>query len=452
MSHSSSNGQVSQVVPRVVIVGAGFAGVNAAQKLAKAPVEVLLIDQNNYHTFQPLLYQVATAGLEVEQIAHTVRGMFWGQRNFRFKQGLVCNIDKENKTVTLADDEKIDFDYLVLAAGAIYNDFGIEGVREHAFFLKSLTEAVNIRAHILEQFEKVAADPALIEEGYLNFVLVGGGPTGVEMAGALIELLDRIMPKDYPEVDVSRAKVILLEMAPQLMMPYVPNLREYTENILRQRGVEIHLDTAMKKMDADKVTLSDGNTIPTKTLLWAAGVRAHPLAELLGTELERGYRVKVNPDLSVPEYPDVFVVGDIAGIKEESGAFCPQVAQVAIQSGKYAAKAIGARLQNEDMPSFCYSDRGNMAIIGRNAGIVELSKKFNNLKMTGYLGFMGWLFIHLIYLVGFQNRINTLMTWAYNYLTYDRNSRLVSRMKPSVIEQINHDPELIKRDLKQLQT
>lgn len=452
MSHSSSNGQVSQVVPKVVIVGAGFAGVNAAQKLAKAPVEVLLIDQNNYHTFQPLLYQVATAGLEVEQIAHTVRGMFWGQRNFRFKQGLVCGIDKENKTVTLSDNEKIDFDYLVLAAGAIYNDFGIEGVREHAFFLKSLTEAVNIRAHILEQFEKVAADPALIEEGYLNFVLVGGGPTGVEMAGALIELLGRIMPKDYPEVDVSRAKVILLEMAPQLMMPYVPNLREYTENILRQRGVEIHLDTAMKKMDADKVTLSDGNTIPTKTLLWAAGVRAHPLAELLGTELERGYRVKVNPDLSVPESPDVFVVGDIAGIKEESGEFCPQVAQVAIQSGKYAAKAIGARLQNEDMPSFCYSDRGNMAIIGRNAGIVELSKKFNNLKMTGYLGFMGWLFIHLIYLVGFQNRINTLMTWAYNYLTYDRNSRLVSRMKPSVIEQINHDPELIKRDPKQLQT
>lgn len=432
--------------PRVIIIGAGFAGVNAAQNLANAPVDVLLIDQNNYHTFQPLLYQVATAGLDVEQIAHSVRGMFWGQRNFRFKQGLVYAIDREAKTVSLVNGEVLEFDYLVIAAGAIYNDFAIEGVREHAFFLKSLTEAVNIRAHILEQFEKVAANPALVEAGYLNFVLVGGGPTGVEMAGALVELLDRIMPKDYPEVDTRRSRVILLEMSPQLMMPYDLELRQYTEDILRQRGVELRLQTAMKKMDATSVTLSDGTSIPTKTLLWAAGVRAHPLAERLGTELERGYRVIVDKDLSLPEYPMIFVIGDMAAAKGNDGKLYPQVAQVAIQGGKHVAKAIKARVHHKKAPDFHYFDRGNMAIIGRNAGIVELSEKFKGIKMTGYLGFMGWLFIHLIYLVGFQNRINTLMTWAYNYLTYDRNSRLASRMHPSAIEQLNHEPRLLEQN------
>lgn len=436
--------------PRVIIVGAGFGGIAAAKGLANAPVDILLIDQNSYHTFQPLLYQVATAGLDIEQIAHTVRGIFWGQRNFRFRQALVSDIDRHAKTITLAQGDVLEFDYLILAAGAIYNDFGIKGVREHAFFLKSLTEAVNLRAHILEQFEKVATNPELIDEGYLNFVLVGGGPTGVEMAGALIELLDRIMPKDYPEVDTRRSRVIMLEMAEHLMMPYEPELRQYTEDILRQRGVEVRLETAMTEMDDDKVILNDGSSIPTKTLVWAAGVRAHPLAEALDVTLERGYRVSVNPDLSLPEQNAIFVIGDMAASKDNEGKPHPQVAQVALQGGKHAAKAIKARLNRHGNPEFSYFDRGIMAIIGRNAGIAQLSDKLFGIKLRGYLGFMAWLFIHLIYLVGFQNRINTLMTWAYNYLTYDRNSRLINHMQPSAAEKINRHPEALQKNPREL--
>ncbi|HEX7003082.1 MAG TPA: NAD(P)/FAD-dependent oxidoreductase [Trueperaceae bacterium] len=437
--------------PRVVIVGAGFAGLYAGKTLRDSPVEVLLLDQHNYHTFQPLLYQVATAMLEPEEIARSVRGAFQRQKNFAFRQGTVTGVDWERKQVLLHSGDAVDFDYLIVGAGAIYNDFGTPGVRRHSLFLKSLSEAVNIRSHVLRQFERAAADPTLLDEGALNFVIVGGGPTGVEMAGAMLELFDRVLPRDYPEVDVSKARVILLEMADALLLPYVPRLRRYTEKVLRKRGVEVRLGTAVEEVRENAAVLAGGEVIPTKTVIWAAGIRAHPLVAALDAELTRGHRVKTEPNLSLPGRPYAFVAGDASGATDEEGVPFPQVAQVAIQQGKHAAREVLRHLRGEPSQRFRYDDRGNMAIIGRNAGVAQLSRKFANLKFSGFLGWLGWLFIHLIYLPGHQNRFNAVINWTFSYLTFDRHSRLIAEMVPSPGEVINRtltpvdDEEMVER-------
>lgn len=437
--------------PKVVIIGAGFAGLYAAKALRDSPVRVQLIDQHNYHTFQPLLYQVATAMLEPEEVARTVRGIFQRQKNFSFHQGTVTGVDWERNEVRLHSGEPVPFDYLIVGAGAIYNDFGTPGVRRHGLFLKSLSESVNIRSHVLRQFEKVAADPAAIQEGALNFVIVGGGPTGVEMAGAMLELFRRVLPRDYPEVDVEQARVILLEMADNLLLPYAPKLQSYTERVLRNRGVEVRLNTAVKEVRADAAVLADGETIPTRTLIWAAGVRAHPLVEALDTELSRGFRVKTEANLALPGRPHAFVAGDAAGATDGEGRPYPQVAQVAIQQGKHAAREILRQMRGETSEPFRYDDPGSMAIIGRDAGVAQLSKRFGNLRLTGFLGWLGWLFIHLIYLPGHQNRFNAVINWSYSYLTYDRHSRLIAEMVPSPGEIINRtlapvdDEEMVER-------
>lgn len=420
--------------PRVVIVGAGFAGLNAAKALKGAPVEVLLIDQNNYHTFQPLLYQVATSGLEMSDIAMQVRGIFWRQKNVRFRQGTVVGVDWEAKTLQLADNGRLGFDYLILGAGAVYSDFGVPGVMRYGFFLKSLTEAANIRSHILRRFERASAWPEHPQEGLLNFVIVGAGPTGVEMAGALVELFDGPLRRDYPELDIRRAKVILLEMTDMVLPPFSEASRRYSENVLRQRGVDVRLNETVAAVREGEVELKSGEVIPTQTLLWAAGVRAHPLAEALGLELGRGYRVKVEADLSVPGKPFAFVAGDMAGAGEAAGQLYAQVAPVAIQQGKHAGRQVAALAAGRSTRPFRYFDKGTMAIIGRNAGVAELSKRLSGLKLRGFLGFLGWLFIHLLYLPGHQNRFLALWNWAYNYLTFDRHVRLITFMKPSPAE------------------
>jgi NADH:ubiquinone reductase (H+-translocating) len=426
---------------RVVIIGAGFAGLNAAKSLKKLPVDVLMIDQNNYHTFQPLLYQVATAGLETSDIAHQVRGVFHGQKNFRFRQGKVTGIDWQNQDVLLESGEAIHFDYLVLGAGAIYNDFGTPGVKEHGFLLKTLTQANNLRSHILQQFELASVYPEMIEEGILNVVIVGGGPTGVEMTGTLIELFN-LLPKDYPEIDMSKARVILLESSDEILTPFSPRTRIYALEVLKKRGVDMQLNSRVSAVDENQVTLKDGRTIPTKTLIWAAGVRGNPLVDVLGLELEKGFRVKVNPDLSVPDKPQVFVLGDMAGAKNSAGNFYPQVATVAIQQGKYLGKVIRARLQGQSAPDFRYFDKGSMAIIGRNAGIAELSKNLGSFRMRGFMGWLGWLFIHLIYLPGHQNRLSAFMNWAYNYFTFDRHVRLINYMEESLTKKEASESQL----------
>ncbi len=428
--------------PRVVIVGAGFAGLYAAKRLKRVPVEVLLIDQNNYHTFQPLLYQVATAMLEPEEIAHSIRGAFHSQKNIDFYKGTVNDVDWDDQTVQLADGKEFSYDYLILATGATYNDFGVKGVREHCFFLKSLSEAVNIRGHILEQFEKAAAKPDLIDEGILNFVVIGGGPTGIEMAGALFELFDRVLPKDFPKLDISRAKVILIEQVSHLLDAYSDKTRGYALKTLQQHSIEVHLNTAVTEVREDAVGLVGDREIPTKTVLWAAGVRAHPLVDALDVELTRGHRIKVNPDLSIPEQSNVFVVGDMAGAIDKEGELLPQVCPVAIQQGNHVAKQIQNELLENPRKDFQYFDKGSMAIVGRNAGVAELSKKLGGFKFHGFLGWVAWLFIHLIYLIGFQNKFQVLSQWAYSYLTFDRKARLITEMKPSEIEKVNRTGKL----------
>ncbi len=427
---------------RVVIVGAGFAGLYAAKALKKAPVTVLMIDQHNYHTFQPLLYQVATAGLEAGEIAHQVRATFQKQKNFYFRQGIVIRVDWQERAVMLEDGAAIPFDYLILAAGAIYHDFGIPGVRQNGFFLKTLSEAVNLRSHILKQFERADADPSLLEKGILNFVIVGGGPTGVEMAGALVELFDLVLPKDFPHLDLSKAKVILLEMQDHLLAPYSETSRKYAQKILERRGVEVRLGTTVARVGPHELELKSGEIIPTETLIWAAGIRAHPLVNALGVELANGYRINVNDDLSIPEYNQAFVAGDMAGASDKSGRLYPQVAQVAIQQGKHAAKQILKLIGGEKTTAFHYFDKGLMAIIGRNAGVAELSKRLLGLRFRGFLGWLSWLFIHLIYLVGYQNRVQVFIDWAYNYFSYDRHARLITQMRPSPGELVNKTGKL----------
>jgi NADH:ubiquinone reductase (H+-translocating) len=411
--------------PRVVVIGAGFGGLNAARTLRRADVDVLVIDQHNFHTFQPLLYQVATAGLDAGDIAHQVRGIFRAQRNLRFLMGRVTAVDWETRSVELESGAREAFDYLVIGAGAVYHDFGTPGVFDHGFVLKSLHEAVALRSHMLRQFERAAADPGHVERGGLTFVIVGAGPTGVEMAGAMVELFDRVLPSDYPELDVGRAKVVLLEMTDRVLAPYGERSRAYAERVLRARGVDVRLGTAVAEVHQDHVVLADGERLATHTLIWAAGVRAHPLADVLGAPLGRASRVALAHDLSLADHPEAFVIGDMAGPIGEDGTVYPQVAQVAIQQGKHAAATILRRLRGEGGTPFAYADRGQMAIIGRSAGVAELSRRLGGFRFTGFLGWLSWLFIHLVYLPGHQNRVNAFTNWTVNFLTYERHARLI---------------------------
>ncbi len=429
--------------PRVVIVGAGFGGMRAAKGLRDAPVEVLLVDQYNYHTFQPLLYQVATAALEPEEVAAAVRGIFQSQANFNFRLAMVEGIDLDTKCVLVEEGAPVPYDYLVLAAGASTNYFGITGVEDNAFPLKSVAEAVELRSHIIRQFERASADPALIERGALNFVVVGGGPTGVEMAGSLVELFDRVLVKDFPQLEVSQARVILIEAVDFLLAPFHEKSRKHALETLRRRGVEVRLGESVVRATPSAVHLKSGEVIGSETLIWAAGVQANPLADRLGLEQTRGGRVVVNHDLSAAGRPDIFVIGDMAASKFPDGSLHPQVAQVAIQGGKYVAGEIRRRLEGgRPGKRFDYFDPGIMATIGRNAAVAEMPF---GLRFTGFLAWLMWLFLHLLYLVGFRNRLNVLVNWGWNYFTYDRGNRLIMEMAPRQFPKTVSQPGQIEK-------
>ena len=428
---SSRNGSLPEASPggappHVVIIGAGFGGLNATQALRRSPVEVTLVDRNNYHKFQPLLYEVAMAGLEPDDIAHNVRDIFRNDDNIRFRMGTVVGIDTDAQKVEL-DNGFITYDYLIVAGGAEATYFGVEGAEEHAFPLKNVSDAVEMRHHTLRQFERYDRlrheSPDTIPEGMLNFVLVGGGPTGVEMGGALVELFDTLN-HDYPDFDVrEQARVILLEMQDALLQGYEESSQEYTRRTLEDRGVDVQTGATVERVGADSVTLADGTRIPTQTLIWAAGVQASPLADLLNAEQTRSGQVVVSDTLALPTHDNVFVVGDMAAMEgESSGDWLPQLAQVAIQSGEHAAKQIREDVHGRDRTAFSYSDYGQMATIGRNAAVAELA---GGLKFKGIIAWLMWVVIHIAKLVGFRNRVSVFTDWIYNYFTYKRHARLI---------------------------
>jgi NADH dehydrogenase len=416
--------------PRVVVVGGGFAGLAVVRTLAKVkpPVRVILLEQHNYHLFQPLLYQLATGVVQPADIAHPVRGIVRRHRRTSVRMGTVSGVDFGAKEVLTEEGGRFGYDYLVLAAGATTATFGIPGVEEHSFPLKTMPDALRLRAHLLRQFEVAENDPAMIDKGALTVVVVGGGPTGVEMAGALHELFKHVLVHDFPELDINQSRVVLLEATDHLLAPFHPSSRKHALDILQKRGVEVRLGQAMANATPDEVVLKDGTVIPTRTLIWGAGVRANPLADVLGLEQTRGGRILVGDDLSVPGRPEVFVIGDLAGAGDGKGGLLPQVAQPAIQEGKHAAQNIGRTLNGEPRTGFEYKDKGIMATIGRNAAVTELP---NGARFQGVLAWYMWLALHLAYIIGFRSRIAVLVNWIWSYLTYDRHARIIVAVEAS---------------------
>jgi NADH dehydrogenase len=418
------------VRPRIVIVGAGFGGINAAKALASGPFDVTVIDRHNYHGFWPLLYQVATAGLGPEDIAHPVRGIFGGRPSVHVRLGTVTGVDLGRCTVTV-DDDDVPYDFLVLAAGTATNDFGIAGVNEHAFPLKSLPDAVRLRNHVLTCFERADASPSLIEGGILSIVLVGGGPTGVEMAGALSELVARNFASDFPHLDTTRARIVVVEMAGHLLSGFSARSQEHARRTLEHKGVEVLLETTVRRVSPDEVLFDDGRVIACGTVIWTAGVKAAPLADTLALGHGRGGSLTVEDDLSLAGHPEVFVVGDLAAGLDRHGNPYPQLAQVAIQGGRHAARSIRRRTAGKPTRPFRYHDHGSMATIGRRAAVAELPL---GIHLRGTPGWFAWLGVHLVFLVGFRNRVVVLINWAWNYFTWDRGSRIILEAEPTAVD------------------
>ncbi len=412
----------SHSLPRVLIVGGGFGGQALARALHRAPVELLMIDRNNYLTFQPLLYQVATSGLEPEQIVYPIRGVFRQQANYRFRLGSVEGVEFDEHRVVLDTGERIDYEFLVLAAGSTPHFFGIEGAEAHSFPLKSLPDAIALRSHILQRFELADQYPERIREGLLHFVVIGGGPTGVETAGALIELLRHSMPNDFPDLRLDLARVILLEGGPHLLAPFNADSRKHAYEALEEQGVHVMLDERVVRVTPRAVHLASGKFIRTHTPIWAVGVRANPLADRLGLEQTRGGRIVVQPDLSLPERPNVFVVGDMAASTDPDGSVHPQLASVARQAGRHVATVIQRRLRQLEAPAFQYHNPGIMATVSRHAAVAEFP---GDIRLQGVFAWLSWLLLHLVLLVGFHNRMHVIISWLCTYITHNRSARLI---------------------------
>ena len=405
------------------MVGAGFGGLHVAAKLAHADVDVLVLDRNNYHGFWPLLYQVATAGLDPASIAYPARAILRKYPNTQFLMAEVSGVDFERKLV-LSGDKALPYDYLVLAAGSANNYFGDTALAAHTFGMKDLDEAEQLRNQLLRAFERavVERDPVR-RAALLTLVIVGGGPTGVELAGAFAELIRHVLRKDYPMLDVAQARVLLVEAGDRILASFPERLQRSARKRLEKMGVEVKLGTAVAAVDGDTVTFKDGTQLNSSTVVWAAGVRAAELVDALGLAVGRSARVKITPELNLPDRPEVFVIGDMAYLEGyKGGQAYPMVAQVAMQMGKQAAHNILALIEGRPLDAFHYFDKGQMATIGRRAAVFDAF----GIRLSGFFAWVGWLFIHIIYLIGFRNRLVVLTNWAYNYFTYDRAVRLIS--------------------------
>jgi NADH dehydrogenase len=407
--------------PVVVIVGAGFGGIHAAKALRNAPVDVVMLDKNNYHLFQPLLYQVATASLAPSEIAYPVRAIFRKQKNFRFHLAEVTDVDFEDRVV-LTSNGLVPFDYLILAVGGETHYYGLDSVPRNGFDLKDLGGALSIRNHILRMFElsTQVSDPETLQ-ALRTFVVVGGGPTGVESAGALSELIRLVLFKDFPEADLAGAQVLLLEAGDRLLSGFPDDLAQGAVDTLQRKGVKVRLHSAVSDYNGKQVFLTDGEVIPANTLIWAAGVQASSLVGRLGLPQARQGRVIVSPTLQVTGHPEVFVAGDAVYL-EAQGAPLPMMAPVAIQQGKIAAKNIVHLINGNDLQNFVYHDPGSLATIGRNAAVARVK----GFKFHGFPAWVVWLVVHLFWLIGFRNRLLVMINWAWDYFLYDRAVRLIT--------------------------
>lgn len=408
-------------MPRIAIIGGGFAGLYAARALKRRDVAVTLIDKHNYHLFQPLLYQVATAALNPSDIAAPIRAVVRKQPNVDVVLGEATSIDVARKTVVLSD-AAVAYDYLIVATGATHSYFGHPEWEERAPGLKTIDDALEIRRRVLLAFEAAERedDPAK-QRAWLTFVVVGAGPTGVELAGALSEIARQTMLRDFRRINPASARVLLVEGRDRVLPPYPPDLSEKAAEQLRALGVEIVTGGVVTEITGDHVQIGD-QSIATRTVLWAAGVQASPLAGSLGVPLDRAGRVLVEPDLTIPGHPEVFVVGDLAAVKQDDGSFVPGVAPAAIQEGLHAARSVERLIDGKPAERFRYRDKGSLATIGRAAAVAEIGK----LKLSGFIAWFAWLAIHIFFLIGFRNRFLVITQWAWAYVTYQRGARLIT--------------------------
>jgi NADH dehydrogenase len=398
--------------PKVVILGAGFGGLNAARALDPI-ADVTLIDRHNFQTFLPLLYQVATAGLAADHVAHPIRSAL-RKTKVKFRMGSPIFIDHKNKSIKLDSSEVLDFDYLIVALGSATNDFGVKGVAEHALGMKSVNEALLIRSSIMRRFEDLCR---FEDETVLSVSIVGGGPTGVEMAGAIAELVRGPLASDQ-ENAARHIKVNLIEAGPRLLPSFHSLLSSKTKKDLEKLGVEVLTSTAVKEVKPTSIILGNGEKISSHITVWAAGVSGEPTIEKLKLPIERG-RVKVEPTLEVTHYPYIFAIGDVAGAKDGEGRLLPMVAPVAMQQAKFVAAQITRKSRGQSLTEFKYRDKGSMATIGRHKAVVEVKA----LKLSGPIAWYAWLWLHLFYLLGGRNKIGTMADWTWNYLTFDRGNR-----------------------------
>jgi NADH:ubiquinone reductase (H+-translocating) len=408
--------------PRVLILGGGFAGVGAAQKLKDADAEVVLVDRHDYHTFQPLLYQVATGLIETTAVGHSLRDLLGRQDNAVFHQANVASVDLDRREVQFEELAPITYDYLVFGLGAEVNFFGTQGTPEHAFPMYTLPHAVRLKDHLLERWNAADRDPSLVDDGALNIVVVGGGPTGVETAGAVAELYRAQFDKDYPSVPQEQARVILVEAGPELFSMFKPKLRDYATKALSDRTVEIRTGDPVASVSPTRVTLKSGEDIKAHTLVWGAGLQGNQLVHSLGLELERGNRIGVGPDLTLSDHPEVYVLGDVAAIFDtKTQQVLPQLGSVALQSGEHAGETIAQRIVGKKTKPFAYKDKGTMATIGRGAACVQFLR---GRTITGKKAQVAWGTVHMALLPTNEDRARAIVDWAGAAMTHQRAGRI----------------------------
>jgi NADH dehydrogenase len=410
-------------LPKVLILGGGFAGIGAARKLKGAEVQVTLVDAHDYHTFQPMLYQVATGLVENAVVAHPLRDLFHDMPNMHVRQATVESIDREARQVSFADMQPLHYDYLVVALGAGVNFFGVEGAAEHGFPLYSLADAVRLKEHVLKRWEAADRDPALVEDGALNVVVVGGGATGVESAGALAELYRSDLDKDYPDLPFDEATITIVEAGSALLSMFKPDISEYTQRTLEQRDVVVLLGEVVESITPTRVTLKSGRVLKAHTLVWGAGLQGSPLGRMLGVELQRGARVATDPDLRLPGDPRVFAVGDIAWTTDtKTDEVLAQLGSVALQAGEKAGENIARLVSDKETEPFAYHDKGTMATIGPGAAVIQLR---GGRTIKGKAAFLAWGSVHLALLATGEDRAKALIDWTWAAFTRDRSSRIV---------------------------